>query len=598
MILYFTDEEMKALEAFEAGAKKLLDDAEEEINKLRPDRALFEGKLDQLEAQQPTPPPMPEPIGEDDGMPVYSKEEIDAYHESPEYKAYIEEDKRIFFAILDLRDEYEKTGSAEWKAAKEKYRKLEEDLFQSRRDFYKKVEDRQFSALADDPTKILADANIQVNQLIVNRYNYYDRKRNESSFSASDVRVQDDGNIRLDTDKTKEFLLEQLERHIKALPDEFREELDKSIDLTLNTNPFVSDTGKRGALVSKKETTEKKEAEKGLTVNRPREYKYPNSKVSNMVFKRELTTEDPNHFEPVGLNRKKDIVTYANFTKPRNVVDMPDLDAYGERLYGAVGSCLFAGNDFIPFVTLYNRGMLGLTPKEKNREVTSEIKKDMLEGLEQFLGQVTIDNDPTGVYSKNDPDFYREIIKESLLFYQVREEIVHGQITEGIAIPRGYVPVLYRYSENNNDEIITDRIENIHVEGLNYSRLNMGIMSATYDRVKEIQYFNSQKRYKAEIPEKQRTIRYDFIAERASLKYSELTDDEKNKPRIERAKIMYSKLSQPERTRLKSKIDKCMKSYQASGLFDRYEHKKDNTKSFYAVVLYFEPEPKKLKESS
>ena len=52
-------------------------------------------------------------------------------------------------------------------------------------------------------------------------------------------------------------------------------------------------------------------------------------------------------------------------------------------------------------------------------------------------------------------------------------------------------------------------------------------------------------------------------------------------------------MSPTERNRLKKKIDACMKSYQESRLFDRYEHKRDG-KTFYAVVIYFEPEPKKL----
>lgn len=102
----------------------------------------------------------------------------------------------------------------------------------------------------------------------------------------------------------------------------------------------------------------------------------------------------------------------------------------------------------------------------------------------------------------------------------------------------------------------------------------MKLANATFKRVKEIQYKNDKKRYDREIPENERTIRYDTMAEKAGLDFSTM--------------------SATERSRFKSRLDKYMKSYQSNGLFARYEHKKDATKSFYAVVIYFEAEPKKI----
>ena len=576
MIIDFTEEELRTLKALEDGYEKLLKDLEEKILELRPkDPEPDEEAYRRLQESRPKPPAPPKPIDVRDGTPVYSKEEYDAYTSSPEYQAYAAENKRINDAVGKLWDDWYNAGSKAWKTARKKYEKLEQEYVQARNDLIQKAEDRQFSALGDDPTAILEDAYRQAERLVFNRYNYYDHMRSGGSFSARDVRLQDDGNFRLDTVETRRIILGALERHIKALPEDLVEELYEFIDRTLATNPFVSDTGELGALVEIQETTEKRAAETGLTVNRPKNYKYPNTKVNTRLFGNELTTEDRNYFTPLGLNSKKTVITYANFVMPSTAVSAPKLDDYDERVYAAVGSCLFAGNNFIPFSTLYNRGMLGLSPREKNRAVTADIKKDIIEALEKFIGQVTIDNDPTGELEKADPDFKREVIRESLLFYQIREERVHGQVTEGVAIPTGYVPVLYRYAESNRNEVITDRIESIHVAGLNYTRQNITIASATYKRVKEIQYHNDQKSYKREIPENKRTIRYDSIAEKAGLDFSGMTPTERN--------------------RLKKKIDSCMKSYQESGLFDQYEHKRDNTKTFYAVVLYFDPAPKKLK---
>ncbi len=575
MIIDFTEEERKELFALEDKYEKLLDDLDEEICRLRPDDPEPDEEEElRLQESRPEAPPMPEPIEYRDGTPVYSKADMDAYKASPEYIAYAAENKRINEAVEKLYDDWYNAGSQEWKEALREHQKLELELVEARNDIFLRAEDRQFNELGNDPTRILEDSYSQVDRLIVNRYNYYDRKRKECSFSARDVRLLDDGNFRLDTTETRRTLLGGLKRHIEALPEEKRDELTRYIDRTLATNPFVSGSGNLGALVQQIETTEEKDKETGLTVNRPKKYKYPNTKVNTRLFGNELTTEDRNYFTPLGLNSKNTVLTYANFVMPSSAVSAPVLDDYDERVYAAVGSCLFAGNNFIPFSTLYNRGMLGLSPKEKNRAVTADIKKDIIESLEKFIGQVTIDNDPTEELSKADPDFKREIIRESLLFYQIREERVHGQVTEGIAIPTGYVPVLYRYAESNRDEVITDRIENIYISGVRYTRENMILANATYKRVKEIQYHNDQKRYHREIPENQRTIKYETMAEKAGLDFSSMSPTERN--------------------RFKSRLDKYMKSYQSNGLFDRYEHKKTG-KSFYAIVLYFEPEPKKLK---
>ena len=572
MIIDFTDEEREALQALEDSYEKLLKDLEKKIHKLRPKDP--EAPIDKIWAIEikVKRPEMPEPIEIKDGTPVYRKADLDAYKASPEYLAYIAEENRVREEQDRLYKEWYNGGSKEWREAYEKYFKLEEEKKQAINDFFIQTEEKHFRALGDDPEVILEDACKQAEQLIINRYNYYDHMRAGGSFSARDVRLQEDGLFRLDRNETKANIVGAIGRHIKALPEELKEDLNSYIERALSSSPFVSDTGSLGAMVEmieRQETTEK-----GLTVNRPKKYKYPNTKVNRRLFENELTTEDRNFFTPLDLKGNKKVLTYANFVMPSTAISAPVLDDYDERVYAAIGSCLFAGNQFIPFSTLYNRGMLGLSPKEKNREVSDEIKKDILESLEKFLGQVTIDNDPDGELSRRDPDFKRHIIKESLLFYQIREERVHGQVTEGIAIPSGYIPVLYRYAELNREEIITESIEHIYISGVRYTRDNMKLANATFKRVKEIQYKNDKKRYDREIPENERTIRYDTMAEKAGLDFSTM--------------------SATERSRFKSRLDKYMKSYQSNGLFARYEHKKDATKSFYAVVIYFEAEPKKI----
>lgn len=576
MIINFTEEEVKAIDALDKAYEKLLNECDALILKLRPDDPEPDEKeYERIQAQRPTPPPMPEPIeyrtvDGRDNVPIYSHEDLEAYHKSPEYKAYAAENKRVNDLISAQWDNWYNAGSDEWKKARKKYEKLEQEYNEALKGLIQKAEDRQFNALGDDPSTILEDAFTQVELIIRNKYTYYDGLRARGSFSARDVRALDDGNFRLDTTETRANILSSLRRHIDALPDEEKSELIAYIEKTLKTHPFISDTGTLFGQVSMLETPQTTE-EKGLSAIRPRDYKRPNTKPHNLLFNNELTTDDRNYFTPVGLNKEKSVVVYTNFIPPK-AVELLGLDDYHERLYAAVGSCLFAGNQFIPFSMIYNRGMLGLSPEKRGKEITPNIEQDIVDGLAMFDGRITLTNDPTGEHD-NDPDFKKITINEPLLFYQIREEKVHGQTTRGIAIPSGYVPVGYRVGEMFGNEIQTDPIQAIHVDGLTYSRDNVIIQNATYKRVKEIQYHDSQKRYKREIPENKRTITYDYIAKRI--------------------KKDFETMSPTERNRLKKKIDACMKSYQESRLFDRYEHKRDG-KTFYAVVIYFEPEPKKL----
>ncbi len=573
MIIDFTQAEIKALEALETSYKKLIEEAESKTDSLRDDP--MPPSEEELQAQRPTPPPMPEPIQVIDDEPIYSKEELDAYHASEEYQKYAAKNKRINDALEALFDTWYNAGSEEWKRAREREHELREELQKARSTLYKKAEDRQFKALGDSEEVIFEDACRQVDRMITQQYYYYDQKRTECSFQAVDVRALENGYFRLDKGETYKNIKRGLSRHYDALTEAKKQALDDYINAALSSSPFVSEDGKRFGWVERAEKPTESQ-EKGLTVTRPHNYKRPNTKPHNLMFNNELTTENRNHFERVGMNRQKSVIMYANFVPPKVIEESMrrlGLDAYDERVYAAVGSCLLAGNNFIPFSMLYNRGMLGLSPKERGKDITPNIEQDIINSLAMFDGRVSMTNDPLGEH-KDDPDFHLIKINEPLLFYQIREERVHGQISRGIAIPSGYVPIGYRFAEMNGNEFQSDKIEAIRVEGLNYSRLNIIIANATYTRVKEIQYENDKKRYNHELPENKRTITYEAIARRAG--------------------IDFDKIPQAERSRLKKKIDACMKSYKARGLFERYEHKRDNQKMYYAVVLYFEKEPKRL----
>ena len=296
MIINFTEEELKAIDALDKGYEKLLNECDALILKLRPDDPEpDEEEYERIQSQRPTPPPMPEPIEVKDGTPIYRKSDMDAYHDSPEYKAYAAENKRVNDLITKQWDDWYNAGSDEWKKARKKHEKLEQEYSEALSGLMQKAEDRQFNALGDDPSNILEDARSQVDRIIVNRYNYYDRMRYGGSFSARDVRALDDGHFRLDTTETRVNILGALRRHSDALPEEEKSELIAYIEQVLKSHPFISDTG---TLFGKVQMIERPEEtkEKGLTVNRPKNYKIPTTKVNTRLFGNELTTSDRNYF--------------------------------------------------------------------------------------------------------------------------------------------------------------------------------------------------------------------------------------------------------------------------------------------------------------
>lgn len=558
-----TDEEKLELEFLESRYEKLISETEQEMTKLRPnDPAPDPEEEAQLNAQRPVAPVKPENMT------------LEEYRNSSEYKAFKQKNDEIDAKLFAHWLKWMSAGSAEWVEASNKLKLLQEELYMARADLLQRAEDRHFNELGQDPEAILNDAYEQIEKMIFNRYEHYDRTRAEKTVSYPDVRIQANGDFRLDYETLRLDVSRQLERHFKELPVPMKKRLKDHISYFLSTSPFVSNSGALGAELKKKEKAEA-DTEKSLSVTRPKNYKRPNTKVTNLLFENELTTTDRNFFVPVGLNRQKTVTTYANFVMPKAAEALVDM--YDDRVYAGVISCLLEGNNFIPLSMLYNRGVLCLAPEERGREITDSIEKDLLESISRFDGRITIDNDPTGELSKKDPNFKREIINEPLLFYQIRQEIVHGQTTLGIAIPSGYIPVGYRYAEANGNEFNTDPIGNLHVKGLNYSKENIIIENAIYKRIKEIQQDNSKKRYDHEIPENERTIRYDYIAAKLHKDYSQMTPTERN--------------------RLKKKIDLCLQSYQEHDMFNRYKHKRDKSKTFYAAVIYFEP-VKKLPEAA
>ena len=90
MIFEISKQEERRAKALYESYAKLIADLDTKISELRPDDPEpDEEEYERIQASRlPEPVELkPEPIEVRDGTPVYSKEELDAYHNTDEYKA-------------------------------------------------------------------------------------------------------------------------------------------------------------------------------------------------------------------------------------------------------------------------------------------------------------------------------------------------------------------------------------------------------------------------------------------------------------------------------------------------------------------------------
>lgn len=465
--------------------------------------------------------------------------------------------------------------------------------------FHQRLRHEHFKAIAaQGSSAILESARDEIDGFIAEKLLRMEQSKQEQDkellkqfFDENGVILSDDGEILLDSDYLREELRDVVDLHLYALEISDQQTVFDYIFTALRDNARIIKT--KGDLSSE---------ERGLLAHRPNWYKRPNAKLYNKIFTNALTGTE---MQPVGLDEEKSVIIYANYTLPDTYKETGGLDAYDERVYSGVCSCRLAGNQFIPFSMIYSRGMLGLSPKTKSREISLSIENDIIDSILRCGGWIHKTNDPLNEH-RDDPDFQIDEDYEPLLLCHITRKKVNGQWVRGIFLPDNYIPYGIRYSEINRNEIITDRIEAIHVEGLGYSRENIIVANVTYTRVKEMQYHDSEKdkrhrQDRREINYKERRMRYDYVAQAIFQRQNEEGERRAKRDGKDFKPKTYKDMTQTERSRLKKKIDLCMQSYQRNGLINHYQHIKgddpkrpDDFKRFYAVEVFFEPEPEKL----
>ena len=575
MLIDFTSEELKALKALEDSYEKLIRNQEEKILELRPDDPEPDEEEYRKIQDSRIPEPVelrPEPIEyTEDDTPVYSKEAMEVYRNTPEYKAYIADNKRANDAVAKLWDNWYAAGSQEWKEARTRLEKLRKEFIDARSDFYRKVEDRYFNSLGGDLNQILADAQSQVDRLIVSNYRYYEKKSKETSFSARNVRVQDDGSFLLDTTEERETLRKSISRHIEALKsDPTRIDiLYRYIEDALQKSELVGDTGERGGTVSRSKYD-------GELVIRPEKYITTVDRLSILAFSNELTRPDDADGDAlwnIRLDKKGKVfvgaaIDYSELLKSGDIKGLPELSRDDYDVHDAIISQLYAGNRTMSYDMIYR----AMTGKVSGKITVPDDARDIIDdALAKFKSRITIE------YHAGTDESGNEVairINEPIVTFTQATALINGRrVRDAIVIPQDtrFDPPLLRWARFNRNEIDTRDITLLDVPKLNNGKDSRAIKMCLYRRLIRMRNtFERKKGGKYELDEKQRTIRYDYV-------YKELGDTE---PNVDKRK------------RIKSKIDRCMKYWESKGFIAGYVHKRDGKGSYYAVEVRF-LEPKK-----
>jgi len=603
MIVDFTEEEIKRLNALNKNYDKLIKEQEELVLSLRPDDPEPDiDEYDRLQDSYPTPPAMPELEPNENGQYAYSVEAMDAYRESDEYKAYEAERDRIDQAIDKLYDDWYNAGSDEWKAASKRLDELVDEAIEADKELRAKIVEKHFAALGGDSALILKDAKSQVDRLIPLQYKELENRRSEGSVRSKRARVQDDGSFLLDTEEMNDYIIQELKEHIEALGsdrDTIRK-LKRYIKTALQKSELVGDTGDLGGIISILQLPHEATEEKPTLAVRPQNYVTTKDKVTKKAFQNKLTKPEnakSDDYYTVSLNKKKTVIAhvsidYNDLMKSGVLAKMPELNDDDYDVHDGIITQYCAGNRIMSYDMIY-RAMTGKISGKVT--VTEETEKMIDEALEKFNGRFKLK------YTYKDKDGLIHEIKydESIVTYaRVKDvirnedgEIIDGDkingkyIEKGIILPSDpkFMPPLLKWAMANGNELDTRDITLLDVKGLNNGEESRRLKMCLYRRlITMANEFKNEKNGKYELADNRRTIRYDYVYSALGIDFASMSGQQKK----DKKKL------------IKDKIDRCMKYWESEApdrkkLITGHEHIRDKSAAgspFYAVKVSFMPQ--------
>lgn len=565
MIIDFTKRELETIEKKEAEAKRRYEEARERARALRP--------------EAPTPP----------------------YRYTDNVDKDNEDNLRIY-------EEWVKSGSDEWRKAHREEVALYSAQYGKnaiRSDLLKQADDRLFKKITKTQTATVKDL-----------------KRQVGIFLKTDFIYKEDGEGGYVPDF--EYICTELRdlfyKPMQTLDEENQVEIENYIDLEagklpprlLSYTPLFSascavttpqegtDSGKRVTikagkhkgeesvipydytilyLVPARELAEHETAEERHTTTTPKDYVTTVDRISKKAFAGELVRPleaDSSALWDVSLSSHKSrheviarvAIDYREMIESGVFKNVPTLTADDYDVHDAIASEISAGNYAFTKTMLYRV----MTGKMKDSiEIPEDADQIIENALLKFKGTLTVD------YSGVDKDGNELTIKlnEPILTYMRGKGYINNKYVDDlIVVPKDerFTPPFLKWARFNNNEIDTRDVTLLDVKGLNNGKESRAIKMCLYRRLISMRnLFERKYNSRKEIPDNQRSIRYDYV-------YSalELEEPDKNKRRL-----------------LKDKIDRCMKYWTEKGLVAGYRHKKDGTGMYYAVEVSFMPTEKK-----
>ena len=483
-------------------------------------------------------------------------------------------------------------GSPEWRKARERKLELMKSYNESMRDYINSVYDEHFKKVAKNTESILESAYEEIDAYIEDTYRKYEKVlktgrdeqgRKIKQFQAREVRAMEDGkSFLLDSESIIEDLSFVVSRHLKALEqDEDSTKLinDYIIKAVADSQYITSEEGVAFGVVTVSsivhETTEEDLEKRDVICVRPKDYVTTVDKLSLSVFNNKVTKPldaEGTALWNVTLSAKKSktktkvqvALDYRDLVEKGVLRELPEVTPEDWDVHDAILTMLFANNFTFSKKMIY-RAMTG--KMSGTIKITDEADTKIEKALLHFKGMLDIEY----VSVDKDGNEAKIIMHEPMVTYNRGEGYINGKyIDDVITIPRDerFLPPLYKWAIQNNNEIDTRDITLLDVPRLNNGKESSTIKMCLYRRLIRMRnIFERKKGSKFELKDNQGTIRYDYVYEALGL-----TDPDANKRRL-----------------VKDKIDRCMKYWKDKGFIADYEHKRDkkNGNNFYAVRVYF-----------
>lgn len=557
MIVTFTKKELELIEKKEAEAKQRYEEARERARTLRP--------------EEPEPP--------------YTGNESNE-------------------EALKIYEDWERSGSDEWRKAHREEIALSAALYgkkTTRSELLRKADDRLLKKITKTQTATVKDL-----------------KRQVGIFLQTDFIYKEDGKGGYvpNFEYIREELLDLFYKPMQTLDEEHKAEIENYIDLETGKLPprllsytalysascgvtipqegtdsgerTIIKTGKRKGqevvipydytiyyFVPARELPEHETTEERHTTTTPKDYVTTVDRISKKAFKGGLIRPldaDSSALWDVRLEShrsKSEVIArvaidYKELIKSGDIPNLPELSDDDYDVHDAIISQLNAGNYAFTKTMLYRV----MTGKMKDYlEIPEDAEQIIEDALLKFRGTVKLE------YSEVDKEGNTLEIKldEPLVTYIRGKGYLNGKYVDDLIIlPRDerFTPPLLKWARFNHNEIDTRDVTLLDVKGLNNGKESRAIKMCLYRRLIAMRnLFERKYNSRREIPDNQRSIRYDYIYSALGL-----DDPDKNKRRL-----------------LKDKIDRCMKYWESKGFIESYRHKKDNSGTYYAVEVSFIP---------